>query len=201
MNSFPKLPRCPARSAAFGWLVLSGMLLLLPGRSLAQIQAFMMCTNNAQGPSSRITNVVSTAANGWIQIPSMSVDVRTNGTGGTIIFDPLSIQRAIDSFSPTLFASATGGSSPGKWAYLAFCRIDPSSGGAFEFFRITMYSVFTPSQGFSFDGNTITENDTFIYQAMAITFTAQNPDGSTGMVTTKGWDKKSNKSWDGSSIP
>lgn len=191
-------------------LMLGLMLWAIPQRSVAGGQGYILFTPMSGNlPTGDSTNAAYPASSGWSQLPAMSVDIvqavtfSSGSVGvGKVTFDPLSLQRLINSLSPTLFKNGCSGT-PYSYITIALCRPNTVTGASFEFFRLKVGLAVLTKQSWTFSTGTTdaAETASFAYGAMYLTFTPQNTDGSAGAAVSAGWDIIKNVSWDGTSTP
>ncbi len=212
MNSRPNIIRPFRARALLALLLIACGSLALPLTGRAGVQAYIQYIptnpNAVTLPPGDSTNTNFPAAQGWFQLPAMSVDVvqtvplPTGGAGGgKVNFDPLNIQKLVDAMSPPLFKYLAAGNTF-DFVNIVFTRTGVD-GNPFAFFKISLGLVAAQTQGFSLpaNGNDLTENVSFQYGAMALYFTSQNPDGSAGPTIKQGWDRIKSASWNGVSAP
>ena len=214
MNSRTNLIRPLRARTLLALLVFGCGMLALPLTGRAGVQAYIQYidANNGSGitlPHGDSTNTNFPAAQGWFQLPAMSVDVSqavtlSSGGGagsGKVTFNALNIQKLVDAMSPALFKYLAAGNTF-DFVNIVFTRTGVD-GNPFPFFKISLGLVAAQTQGFSLpaNGNDLTENVSFQYGAMALYFTSQNPDGSAGPTIKQGWDRIKNVTWNGVVAP
>ena len=125
---------------------------------------------------------------------SMQIGSMTGGAGaGKAEFKPLVVEKAVDGLSPSLFTMCAQG---GHFAtmQLALRRAGAARDGkpylVYEFQMVYVSGVqWTEDAG---DGEPL-EQLTFAYGALAVGYTSQKADGSSGPVVKQGWSQVLNK--------
>lgn len=140
------------------------------------------------------------ANNGLFEIEDFSFDIeqvlnigsQSTGAGaGKVTFNPFSITRKIDCFSPLLFQNACSGTPYQKVSL----GLQKSSGGntaaaTYLVFNFKLVAVKTIS--WSYDDEAPKETVTFEYGGLQCFYSPQNPDGSFKAQVPGGWNRVKN---------
>ena len=123
---------------------------------------------------------------------TLNIGSQSTGAGaGKVTFNPFSITRKIDRFSPRLFELACSGT-PFQMVTLGLKK---SAGGnttgiIYLVFRFKLVAVKTIS--WSYDDESPKETVTFEYGGLQVFYSPQNPDGSLGSQIPGGWNRVKN---------
>ncbi len=123
---------------------------------------------------------------------TLNIGSQSTGAGaGRVTFNPFSITRKIDRFSPALFELACSGT-PFQMVTLGLRKSagGNTSGIIYLVFRFKLVAVKTIS--WSYDDESPKETATFEYGGLQVHYAPQNPDGSLGAVIPGGWNRVKN---------
>jgi type VI secretion system secreted protein Hcp len=116
----------------------------------------------------------------------------SGGAGaGKVQFDPLVVQKAVDSSSPSLFSAASSGR---HFQAVQLYLQQASSPTGKPFLAYEFQTVFITKIEWSGNsgGEDAAETVTFAYGTVVIAYQQPNPDGSTGPVAQQGWNQITN---------
>jgi type VI secretion system secreted protein Hcp len=139
-------------------------------------------------------------AKGLFEVEDFSFDIeqtlnigsQSTGAGaGKVTFNPFSITRKIDRFSPLLFQQACSGT-PFQKVCLGARKSagGDTSGVVYLAFIFRLVAVKTIS--WSYDDESPKETVTFEYGGLQVHYAPQNPDGSFGNIIPSGWNRVKN---------
>ena len=117
---------------------------------------------------------------------------RSTGAGaGKVTFNPFSITRKIDRFSPLLFQASCSGTPYQKVALgLKKSAGGNTSGIIYLAFIFKLVAVKTIS--WSYDDEAPKETTTFEYGGLQVHYSPQKPDGTLDTVVPSGWNRVKN---------
>ena len=123
---------------------------------------------------------------------TLNIGSQSSGAGaGKVTFNPFSITRKIDRFSPRLFEMACSGT-PFKFVTLGLRKSagGDQSGVIFLVFLFKLVACKTIS--WSYDDESPKETVTFEYGGLQVHYSQQNPDGSLASPVPGGWNRVRN---------
>ncbi len=123
---------------------------------------------------------------------TLNIGSQSTGAGaGKVVFNPFSITRKIDRFSPTLFEKACSGT-PFKSVVLGLKKSagGNTSGVVYLVFRFKLVAAKTIS--WSYDDESPKETVTFEYGGLQVHYSAQNPNGTLIKAIPGGWNRVKN---------
>jgi type VI protein secretion system component Hcp len=125
---------------------------------------------------------------------TLNIGSQSTGAGaGKITFNPFSITRKIDKFSPILFQDSCSGTPFQKVALgLRKSAGGNTSGAIYLVFIFKLVAVKTIS--WSYDDESPKETVTFEYGGLQVHYSPQKPDGSFSAVIAGGWNRVRNVS-------
>jgi type VI secretion system Hcp family effector len=123
---------------------------------------------------------------------TLNIGSQSTGSGaGAITFNPFSITRKIDKFSPILFRAACSGQSYQKVALGARKSAGGDTSGAiYLVFLFKLVAVKTIA--WSYDDQSPKETVTFEYGGLQVHYSPQKPDGSFHAAIPGGWKRVKN---------
>ena len=132
----------------------------------------------------------------WIDIEAFSwgasnpVTIGSGGVGvGKVNFSDFSFTKLVDASSPALFLSMAGG----KHIDEALFDVVKTGGDPLTFLKYKFSDVFISSYSIGAGGDIPTENISFAFSKIEMTYTPLGADGKPGSAITAFWDVEKNK--------
>lgn len=135
----------------------------------------------------------------WGESNSGSAHVGGGAGAGKVNVQDLTLTKWVDKASPTLFnMCAKGTHIPEMTLIVRKAGDKPLDYLVIKLGEVMVTSISTGGSG---GEDRLTENVSFNFAAIQITYTEQKPDGSKGTATPFGWNVAQNAEWDGKAKP